>query len=100
MGIQSGTSGDMTIARSIPVITALPSDTVIFLCMNFCIIASVATAVATLISTSSRTRGPKKYVPAMTAGIRLITTVHIILEIESLSRMCGDVDTISRLSSM
>ena len=90
-----GTPGGRLNARSIPVITALPSSMETLFPLSFWIRASNKTAPRIPLKVSQTALGPKKYTEAANIGSIARTTFHIITLTETSDLMCGDEETIS-----
>jgi hypothetical protein len=93
IGMKNGTEGGRHIANNSPVKNALPSNIVIFFPLIFCTKASKNTADKILRIIVLSAGIPKRYIPKAAAGNNVSTTVHMILEVESLEKICGDDDT-------
>ena len=96
IGNQKGASGGRLKAKSNPVITALPSDTVTGFFMNNCVKASATTADITPNAVSQIDLKPKKIYAATKAGIRAITTDHITFLTSTFSCICGEDDIFNK----
>ena len=93
--IHHGSVGGRFSARSNPVTTALKSLIVTGLCMSFSQRYSAKTAAAVVSTIKIHAFSCRKFqIPKNVAGSREITTISIILLLVTLSRICGEDDTL------
>jgi hypothetical protein len=100
MAIHTGIVGGRLSPNKTPVTTALRSRIVCFLFKKYAHKNSVTTHASTVDIITRITLAPKKYVPAMHAGINAITTSSIMPLVVSSCLKCGDEDKINRPSKI